>query len=257
MKRFVLIIAGHDPCGGAGVEADIRTVSALGGHPLTVITALAVQNSGGVKSIYEIPATVISHQLDAIFEDVLPDSVKIGMLFSEETAFEVIKYIERFTLKNIVLDPVRRASSNGKELLMPGAMRIMKSTLIPMVDVITPNLREAEFLSGMPICGVEDMKKVSQYLKELGPDVVITGGHLEGDCVDILYNGEEFFEFKTEKINTVHTHGSGCVFSSALASYLAREMKIKDAFLHSAKFTKDSIMRGYPIGDRPGAVSPM
>ncbi len=257
MRGFVLTIAGVDPCGGAGIEADIRTISALGSHPLVVITALAVQNSHGVKGIYEIPSGVVSDQLDAIFEDVIPDSVKIGMLFSEDIVLEVIRYIERFRLENIVLDPVNRASSDGREFLMPGAMRIIKSSLLPLIDVLTPNIIEAEVISGVSIKGVEDMKRAAVVIKELGPDVVITGGHLEGECVDLLYDGNDFFEFRGQKINTPHTHGSGCVFSSALASYLSQGMDLKDAFEHASRFTKNSIRRGYPIGNKPGAVSPM
>ena len=254
--NHVLVIAGVDPCGGAGISADIKTITSLECHALVVVTALAIQNSYGVKEIHGIPYNIVSDQLDAIMEDVVPDAVKIGMMFSEDVVLELKRAIERHRLKNIVLDPVLKASSNGRELLMPDALMMLKDTLLPLIDIVTPNIMEAEALSGISIEDRKDMKEASMIIKDMGPNVVITGGHLQDECVDMFYDGSEFYEFGGTRINTLNTHGSGCVFSSSLASYLSKGFGMSDSVKMASIFTKEAIKKGYPIGQRPGVVCP-
>jgi hydroxymethylpyrimidine kinase/phosphomethylpyrimidine kinase len=253
--KYVLTIAGSDSSGGAGIQADIKTITSLGGHALTAITAVTAQNSEGIDAIHVIADEMISRQVDMLINDVFPDSVKTGMLPTSEAIEAVADLIKRHNLNNIVVDPVLRASS-GRQLMDDSAVTILKEVLLPLVGLITPNLDEAEVLAGMRVRNQGDMEKAAKRIKGYGPDVIVTGGHLEGECIDVLYNGKEVYKFKGKKIATNNSHGSGCVFSCSLATYLAMGHDTVKAAEQAHAFTRDAIKQGYSWGGRYGVVNP-
>jgi hydroxymethylpyrimidine/phosphomethylpyrimidine kinase len=253
--KYVLAIAGSDSCGGAGIQADIKTITSLGAHALTAITAVTAQNSLGIAAVQKIPAKFISKQIEFVFEDIRPDATKIGMLLTGAAVKGVARVIKKYGMPRLVVDPVLRASTGGR-LLDAEAVPLLKETLLPMASVITPNLYEAEILTGRRVRNLEEMEEASRVIKGLGPDVVITGGHLKGECVDLLYDGRDVHHFYGSRIRTGHTHGSGCVFSSALATFLALGNDVKRAAELAHDFTRRAIRRGYPCGRGAGAVRP-
>jgi hydroxymethylpyrimidine/phosphomethylpyrimidine kinase len=222
--KYVLTIAGSDSSGGAGIQADIKTVTSLGAHALTVITAVTAQNSTGISGVHELPAEFIAMQIESVVRDVVPDSVKIGMLSSG-------RVIETVVWANL---------------------------LLPLARVITPNLHEAGILAGCSVINHDEMELAAKELKKLGPDVIITGGHLvEGMCMDILYDGQDVHHFHGERIATENTHGTGCVFSSSLACFLAKGSNTAEAARCAGEFTRRAIENGYPCGRGAGPVSPL
>jgi hydroxymethylpyrimidine/phosphomethylpyrimidine kinase len=253
--KHILVIAGSDSSGGAGIQADIKTITSLGGHALTALTAVTAQNSLGVTGIHKIPAGFISRQVKAVIEEVLPQAVKIGMLYSGAAVKEVAKLLKRYGLSNIVLDPVLRATT-GKELLEPEAVSLLKEELLPLASVVTPNLFEAGTLAGMKVDCPDDMEKAAETIQAMGPDVVITGGHLKGQCTDLLFDGKAFHRFHGSRIDTQHTHGSGCVFSTSLASFLGGGKDVVTATKMAHDFTRRAIIYGYECGRGPGPVKP-
>lgn len=253
--KNILVIAGSDSCGGAGIQADIKTISSLGAHALTAITAITAQNTLGISGIHKVPAAFISKQLDGIIDDLAPDAVKIGMLYSRGAVREVAKWIKTHKLPNVVLDPILKAST-GVRLLESEALKPMKEFLIPLARVITPNLYEAGVLSGRQVRDLDEMVETSRLLKGLGPDVVITGGHLKDECVDVLYDGKTIHRFSDLRIDTIHTHGSGCVFSTALATFLGEEKDVIAATNLAHEFARSAILRGYVCGRGAGVVRP-
>jgi hydroxymethylpyrimidine/phosphomethylpyrimidine kinase len=253
--KYVLTIAGSDSCGGAGIQADIKTISALGVHSLTVITALTAQNSLGIDAVHEIPTRFISQQIETTLGDVFPDAAKIGMLSSGKAIRAVAKMIKRYEIPRVVVDPVLRAST-GKSLLVPEAVSVLKEILLPLSRVVTPNLDEAEILTGKRVRTLKEMEEAAKHLRSRGPEVVVTGGHLKGKCVDLLYDGRKVYHFSGPRINTEHLHGTGCVFSSALATFLALEDNVIKATGLAHDFTRRAIERSYPCGKGIGAVRP-
>lgn len=253
--KYVLVIAGSDSSGGAGIQADIKTITGLGGHAQTAITAVTAQNSLGVTGIHKIPAGFITKQVNAVIEEAFPQAVKIGMLYSGAAVREVAKLLKRHGLVNIVLDPVLRAST-GKDLLEPKAVDLFKGELLPLVNVVTPNLSEAGAMANMKVDCSDDMVKAAEVIQAMGPHVVITGGHLKSQCTDLLYDGKAFHRFHGSKIDTQNTHGSGCVFSTALATFLAGNNDVVAATKMAHVFTRRAIINGYSCGRGPGLVRP-
>ncbi|MFH1350441.1 MAG: bifunctional hydroxymethylpyrimidine kinase/phosphomethylpyrimidine kinase [Pseudomonadota bacterium] len=253
--KYVLAIAGSDPSGGAGIQADIKTITSLGAHALTVITAVTAQNSIGITGIHKIPARFISKQIETIVDDLSPHSVKIGMLLTGEAVREVARMVKRYGIETLVVDPVIRAST-GMPLLKLEAVPVLKRVLFPLARVVTPNLDEAEILTGKRVRSLQEMKEASKAIKGLGPDVVITGGHQKDRCVDLLYDGKDIHLFPGSRIATRDTHGSGCVFSSALATFLAMVGDIREATRLAHDFTRSAIRNAYPCGRGAGAVRP-
>ncbi|HJX34195.1 MAG TPA: bifunctional hydroxymethylpyrimidine kinase/phosphomethylpyrimidine kinase [Desulfatiglandales bacterium] len=251
----VLTIAGSDSCGGAGIQADIKTISRLGAHALTAVTAITAQNSMGIVEIHDIPAEIVSLQISTIVEDMFPGAVKIGMLHTGPIVREVAVAIRKHKLGRVVVDPVLKASS-GVQLLEDPAVNLLKEALFPLAVVVTPNLYEAGRLTGSEVVNLGDMERAARQIKDLGPDVVITGGHLEADCIDVLYDGKEIHFFQGTKIETINTHGSGCVFSASLATFLAMDYDIVEATRLAHDFTRESIVNSYPCGHGPGVVHP-
>jgi hydroxymethylpyrimidine/phosphomethylpyrimidine kinase len=253
--KYVLAIAGSDSCGGAGIQADIKTITRLDCHALTVITAVTAQNSLGITAIHPIPATFIATQIETILDDLSPQAVKVGMLLTAGAVEEVIRALKVYRMKNVVVDPLMRAST-GRKLINEDAVPLLMEGLFPLATVVTPNLEEAGMLTGTPVRDVEDMEQAALSIHGLGPLVVVTGGHLEGRCVDVLYDGEGFHYFDGPKIKTENDHGSGCVFSSALATCLAGEGDPVRATARAHALTRAGIMKGYPCGRGRGAVRP-
>lgn len=254
--KYILVIAGSDSCGGAGLQADIKTITGLGGHALNAVTALTAQNSLGVEAVYPVPPEFISRQIESVVSDVTPQAVKVGMLFSKEAVKEICRLIERYRLSPVVVDPVLRASTGG-ELLEPEGLSLLRGLLLPLASVVTPNLDEAAALSGRKeVSDLRGMEEAAGVIKDLGPDVVVTGGHLTGRCVDLFYDGRRFEYFEGPRIETNHTHGTGCVFSSAMAVFLAMGRSMSEAVGLAHEFTRTAIKEAYPCGRGAGPVNP-
>ncbi len=241
----ILTIAGADPSAGAGIQADLKTIHANGGYALTVITALTAQNSQGVSSVNVVDALVVKAQLDAILSDVHVDAVKIGMLGSLEIVEVVIEAILNYNLKNIVLDTVI-VSSSGKRLLEVEALKIFKESLIPLVDIITPNLLEINTLTNSDFLGLqEEQERISDALLSLNiKSALIKGGHFQDKLtsMDVLIEKDGKREvFSSPRINTNHTHGTGCVLSSAIATHLAKGKSLKESIYLSKSYLTERL----------------
>jgi hydroxymethylpyrimidine kinase/phosphomethylpyrimidine kinase len=254
MKR-VLTIAGSDSSGGAGMQADIKTITRIGCHALSAITALTAQNSEGVQGIYPIPASFVSKQIAAVMANMVPDAIKLGMIYTATTIKAVARLIGKDRIPTLVIDPVLKSSTGGN-LLEPGAVGVLKKTLLPLSRVVTPNLHEAEMLSGIKVRNLEEMEEASKVINALGPAVVIKGGHLQGEPVDVLFDGKRMYHFRGARIVIPHTHGTGCVFSSALAAFLALDYSLKEAVKKAHDFVREAIKKGYPCGTGAGPVNP-
>jgi hydroxymethylpyrimidine/phosphomethylpyrimidine kinase len=221
-KSKILIIAGSDSSGGAGIQADIKTVTALGSYAMTAITAVTIQNTTGVKSIVPIDPKEISNQIEFTSRDIKPDAVKIGMLHSRNVIKSVIHSLDLIKVKKIILDPVMIAKG-GAKLIDDKAIQLLKVELIKKVSLITPNIPEAEILTNTQIKTKEDMIFAASILIELGAEnVFIKGGHLESKIVqDIFVNKKEILIIKNRRITTSNTHGTGCTLSSAISTFFA------------------------------------
>lgn len=228
MKK-ILTIAGSDSSGGAGIQADIKTITAHKMYAMSVITALTAQNTKGVYAIQEVTGEFAAKQMDAVFTDIYPDAVKIGMVYGESIIEALSEKLKEYKAENIVLDPVMIATS-GSRLLKEEAIQALVTKLMPLACIITPNIPEAEWLCGFGIHSKADMKKAALYLSEqYGSDILIKGGHLEDCSDDLLYTGGEFNWFTQTRINAPSTHGTGCILSSAVACNLAAGMDMKSS----------------------------
>ncbi len=255
MKQ-VLTIAGSDSGGGAGIQADIKAMSANGVFAMSVITAITAQNTEEVTDVFELPASIIEAQIDAVFDDFEVAAVKTGMLSSAEIVTIVARMLRPQNVFNLVVDPVM-ASKSGHPLLKLDAMDALKRELIPMALVITPNVPEAEQLSGLPIKSLADARQAAKVIHKLGcKNVLIKGGHLMTErATDVLYDGKFFNIFKGEFIDTPHTHGTGCTFASAIAAQLARGKPLPDA-VHTAKaYLTEAIRHSLAIGHGKGPTN--
>jgi hydroxymethylpyrimidine/phosphomethylpyrimidine kinase len=253
----VLIIAGSDSGGGAGIQADLKTVSALGAFGMTAITALTAQNTTGVYGVLEIDPKFVVQQIDACISDIGCDAVKTGMLASTAIIEAVAAAISGRKLKPLVVDPVMIAKS-GAPLLKPEAIEALKTKLLPLATVVTPNLHEAGALTGREIKTLAQMKEAARAIHGLGAkNVVIKGGHLEGVAADVLYDGREFSEFRGERIDTKNTHGTGCIFASAIAANLAHQKTVRESVTAAKDFITAAIRSGLAIGKGYGPANPM
>jgi hydroxymethylpyrimidine/phosphomethylpyrimidine kinase len=255
----VLTIAGSDSGGGAGIQADLKTISAIGCYGMSVITALTAQNTRGVTGIHAVPPEFAAEQMTAVFADIGADAVKIGMLYSAELIEVVAKQLQAHGANNIVLDPVMVAQS-GDKLLQDDAIEAIKKHLMPLADVVTPNIPEAEVLLNRKLQSAEDMQQGAKTLAEYGSQsILIKGGHLtENDSTDLLYlPGEDrIVMLKGERIETRNNHGTGCTLSSAIASYLARGHEMETALKMAKSYLSHAIQAGaeYTIGQGHGPV---
>ncbi|WP_026882501.1 bifunctional hydroxymethylpyrimidine kinase/phosphomethylpyrimidine kinase [Clostridium akagii] len=252
MKK-VLTIAGSDSCGGAGVQADLKTMSAIGVYGMSVITAVTAQNTMGVFDVLEIDKSMVAKQIQCIFEDIEVDAVKIGMVSNAEIINTIGECLIKYKAKNIVIDPVM-VSKSGYFLLKKEAINEMKN-LISMADVVTPNIPEAEVLSGIHITSEDDMKRSAEIIAKLGAkSVLVKGGHRCNDANDISFNGKKFITLEGERVNTKNTHGTGCTLSSAIASFLAKGFSLDEALSLSKKYINEAIKNSFSIGKGVGPV---
>ena len=253
-KSKVLIIAGSDSSGGAGIQADIKTVTALGSYAMTTITAVTSQNTKGVKAIISIPIKNIHSQTTMTLDDIRAHSVKIGMLHNASIIKCVYKLLKKYKLKNVVLDPVMIAKG-GAKLINNNSLKFLKKLLLPLCTLVTPNIPEAEVLTGYSISNKEDMIKAAKKIISMGAkNVLLKGGHLKNNMIyDILVSKKEVKIFPKRKIKTKNTHGTGCTLSSALATCLSQKMNIKQSCKVSLKYVDKAIASapGYGKGFGP------
>ena len=261
-KRYyrVLSIAGSDSGGGAGIQADIKTIAAMGCYATSAITAITVQNTLGVQAIHTVPPDILEGQIDAVLSDIGADAIKIGMLHSAEAVNIVANMIAKYKIRNVVLDPVM-VSTSGHRLAEENAIEVIKNRLIPLCRVITPNIPEAEILAGCKIEGEKDFDKVARLLSHnSGVSVLLKAGHLNGDkLVDYFFNAEDMTTtlLPSQRIHTPNTHGTGCTLSSALAAAIARGEELSAAAISAKRYIEQAIISGaeYKIGIGYGPVN--
>jgi hydroxymethylpyrimidine/phosphomethylpyrimidine kinase len=243
----LLSIAGSDPSSGAGIQVDLKTFQALGVFGMAIPAALTVQNSEGVFRAEPLSGKLLSRQLDALLSDIKPDAIKTGMLLTKQNVDAVVKAVKKFKVRNLVIDPVLRSSS-GRMLMQPDAIGVLRKKLIPLALVVTPNVPEAEALTGMSIGSDQDLDFAAGKLLDSGPSyVLIKGGHRRGPAVDTLYGGKTVLTFSTLR-RKGEFHGTGCVLSSALAVFIAEGFPVEKA-VEKAKQLVDKLLRtAEPIG---------
>ena len=254
----VLTVAGSDTGGGAGIQGDLKTITVLGGFGMSVVTALTVQNTLGIREIYELPPDFVARQFDAVAEDIGIDAVKTGMLPNRGIMEVVVQKIRQYGLEKVVVDPVL-AAKRGETLISSEAVPLLIEKLLPLTFVVTPNVPEAEVLSGIVISSPEDMRKAAEIIYRSGvKNVVIKGGHLEANetaALDILYDGRTFHEFSAPRIDTKDTHGTGCAYSAALATFLAEGRDVRDAAASAKTYITAAIRHSFRIGKGQGPVN--
>lgn len=252
-----LTIAGSDSGGGAGIQADLKTFQELGVFGMSALTAITAQNTLGVQGVYPLPLEAVQQQIQSIGEDMGTDAVKTGMLFSSEIIQVVAEQIKHFQWQNVVVDPVMIAKG-GAALLQSQAVDALKKYLLPLATIITPNIPEAEALTGMSIKTLADRKEAAKQLWQLGTaHVVIKGGHDDGatEVVDLLYDGQEFTSYQSKRVFTKNTHGTGCTFASAVAAGLARGSGVKDAVKTAKAFIQAAIENQIEVGHGQGPTN--
>ena len=251
-----MTIAGSDSGGGAGIQADLKTFAALGVYGTSALTAITAQNTLGVTDVLELPTTLIESQIDAIVSDIGSDAVKTGMLSSSDIIETVASKLSEHGLTTLVVDPVMVAKG-GDRLLREDAVEALRSVLVPLASVVTPNVPEAEVLTGLEIGSVEDSKAAARLLvDEMGAGIaVVKGGHLDGPATDVLYDGSDFVTFTSERIDTRNTHGTGCTFASAVAAGLAKGMDVTDAVRQAKSYVTAAIKTNFPMGSGHGPLN--
>ena len=255
-KSKVLIIAGSDSSGGAGIQADIKTVTSLGSFAMTAITAITAQNTTGVKSITPIKPKEISNQIEFTANDIRPEAIKIGMLHSKQVILAVIKSLKKINVKKVVLDPVMVAKG-GTKLINNSAVIYIKNDLMKKTFLITPNVPEAEILSGVKIKSTHDMIKAGNILIQMGAkNVLIKGGHLKSKKInDILLNKKIIRVYKSKKYDSKNTHGTGCTLSSAIATYLSCGKDLIKSCELGIKYVNDAIRSNLNLGKGNGPIN--
>lgn len=253
--RRILTIAGSDSGGGAGIQADLKTITLLGGFGMSAVTALTAQNTKEVKAIHPLPPAFIAQQLDAVLSDMGADAAKTGMLFNAPAIEAVVDRLSAYGIQKIVVDPVMVAKG-GDPLLLEEARETLARRLIPMALVVTPNIPEAEVLSRRSITTEKDVRESARIIQAMGAEhVLIKGGHLPGPARDILFNGQRFLEFSKERIHTPHTHGTGCTYASAIATFLAMDLEIEEAVGRAKDFIHTAIRFAFPLGKGHGPTN--
>ncbi|MEA2596253.1 MAG: hydroxymethylpyrimidine/phosphomethylpyrimidine kinase [Thermomicrobiales bacterium] len=250
-----LTVAGSDSGGGAGIQADLKTFAALGVYGTSALTAVTAQNTQEVLAIAEVPEEVVAAQIDGVLEDIGTDAAKTGMLSGASIIAIVADRLEAWGVTNLVVDPVMVAKS-GDRLLQLDAIETLRSTLLPLALVVTPNLPEAEVLSGLTIHTEEDARQAAAAIAALGPRfVVIKGGHRLDAPIDIVYDGRDYVDLPADRVETTNTHGTGCTFSAAIAAHLARGLGPMDAIAAAKKFVTAALRSSYRIGSGHSPVN--
>ncbi|AJE04934.1 bifunctional hydroxymethylpyrimidine kinase/phosphomethylpyrimidine kinase [Geobacter pickeringii] len=255
-RGSVLTVAGSDSGGGAGIQADLKTITLLGSYGASVLTALTAQNTRGVSGIHGVPPGFVAEQLDAVLSDIPIDTVKTGMLFSAEIGAAVADKLAEYRRRITVVDPVMVAKG-GAPLVDRSAVGVLKEQLLPLTYLLTPNIPEAERLTGMTIADEEGMQEAARRLHRLGArNVLVKGGHLlSGDSVDIFFDGAAFHRYATPRILSKNTHGTGCTYASAIATFLAQGEPLREAIGHAKQFITAAIRLGHPLGRGHGPVN--
>jgi hydroxymethylpyrimidine/phosphomethylpyrimidine kinase len=250
MKKFtypsVLTIAGFDGSGGAGIQADIKTFSALGCYATSVLTALPIQNTQGVRNIYPIPIEAVADQLEAVLDDILPKAIKIGMVHTPQLVEVIINTLKKYPKVPIVFDPVMVATS-GHRLIEEETVTTIIEKLFPIADIITPNMDEAAILAGMEVKTLNEMLAAGEKILKYGcKNILLKGGHQETSRITslLISENQEVISYETEKFITDNTHGSGCTLSSAIAAYMARGENLKDAVAKAQQYVFEAIKNG-------------
>ena len=256
--KAALTIAGSDPSGGAGIQADLKTFSRLRVYGMSVVTALTAQNTSGVVDVMGVPPEFVARQLDAIFTDIRVDAVKTGMLWSAGTVEVVVQKVKQYEVRNLVVDPVI-ASTSGMSLLDSEAVATLTKALLPLALVVTPNRYEAEILTGKTMSGSDDMEEAALQLHAIGARfVLIKGGHWQDkEATDLLFDGKDFSYLRAERIKSSNTHGTGCVFSAAVAAELAAGKSVKQAVQEAKFFITEAIKNGLNLGSGNGPCDPL
>jgi len=258
IKSKLLIIAGSDSSGGAGIQADIKTATSLGVYAMTAITAITAQNTTGVKSIVSVSPKEIFNQISFSVKDIKPNSVKIGMLHNVEVIKEVIKAIKKYKLKNIVIDPVMVAKS-GHRLISNNSINYLRKKLLPFALIVTPNIPEAETLIKKKIKTLDDVIKAGREILKFGPKfVLIKGGHANKSFIeDVLISKNNIKIFKNKKIKTKNTHGTGCTLSSAIASFVSKNYNMNESCRQSIQYVHKAILLNPKFGRGHGPINHM
>jgi hydroxymethylpyrimidine/phosphomethylpyrimidine kinase len=253
--KRVLTIAGSDSGGGAGIQADLKTITVLGGFGMSVVTALTAQNTLGVHGIHDVPPAFVAAQFDAVAQDIGIDAAKTGMLATADVIRTVVGKIRQYGIEKMVVDPVMVAKG-GAALIREEAMETLVAELLPLALILTPNIPEAEVLSGIAIKGIDDMKEAARKILKLGPKyVVVKGGHLDGDATDILCDAEGFKVLRSQRFPTRDTHGTGCTFSAALTTFLACGMDVPEAATAAKRYISEAIRHAWRIGGGHGPTN--
>lgn len=252
----VLTIAGSDSGGGAGIQADLKTFTALEVFGTTAITSVTSQNTLGVHGVRDLPPDVVRSQIEAVMDDLSPAAIKSGMLSSAAIIGAVTEELERYRVERYVLDPVM-VSETGHRLLEPEAVEELVRRLLPLALVVTPNRYEAEALVGVSIESEDDMQEAARRLADLGGrNVVLKGGHMEGDeAVDVLFDGREFARFAAPRVLTRNTHGTGCTYAAAIAAYLAKGESVHESVRRAKEYVTGAISHGFGIGAGGGPLN--
>ncbi len=254
MKR-ILTVAGSDSGGGAGIQADLKTITVLGGYGMSAVTALTAQNTLGVQGVHPVPVDFIRQQMTSVLSDYGADGAKTGMLSTPEVVEAVAEQLKKFRVKGLVVDPVMVAKG-GDVLLTLEARVSVKEVLLPMAHVVTPNLPEAADLCGFPVADLESMKAAAEEIHRLGTAyVLIKGGHLKGDAVDLLFDGKDFQTFTAPRLNSRNTHGTGCTFSAALATFLAQGCTVPEGVAKAKRFITRAIAGALDFGAGHGPTN--
>lgn len=252
--KTALTIAGSDCSGGAGIQADLKTMTMNGVYGMSAITALTAQNTTGVKSIQESTPEFLKEQLDAVFEDIFPDAVKIGMVSSTELIHVIADALRLYQARNIVVDPVMVATA-GSALIQTQAVQTMVEELLPLADLVTPNIPEAEVLSGMTIHSKEDMETAAKQLGDrYGCAVLLKGGHSINDANDLLYTERKLYWFQGKRIDNPNTHGTGCTLSSAIASNLAKGFSLGESVQRAKEYISGALAAMLDLGKGSGPM---
>lgn len=253
--NVILTIAGSDSGAGAGIQADIKTALSLGVYATTVITALTAQNTVEVADIMQVPSYFVEKQLDCVFTDLFPDAVKIGMLFDSEIVTMVTDKLKQYKVKKIVVDPVMCATS-GKMLLDEPGRQALRNKLLPLAQIITPNIPEAEVLWGRDITNERQMEQAAQDISHMlgGAAVLVKGGHMTG-ASDVLFDQNKTVWFVADPVDNPNTHGTGCTLSSAIACYLAKGLPKEESVRRAKQYLTGAIHAGLNLGKGPGPLN--
>jgi hydroxymethylpyrimidine/phosphomethylpyrimidine kinase len=257
MIPTALTIAGSDPSGGAGIQADLKTFFALNVYGMAVIVALTAQNTLGVSSVMDVSADFTAAQLDAVLSDIPPQALKTGMLGSAAVVQVVARKIREYRVQHVVIDPVM-VSSTGTLLLEKAGIAAMKRDLLPLAELITPNLAEAAEISGLAVRDVADMERACRRIHEMGAhNVLVKGGHLQGDAIDVFFNGSDIAHVRSERNPTSNLHGTGCVLSAAITGGLAQGRTLPESIALAKDFVTAAIRGSLSLGNGTGPVDPL